>query len=280
MSADIATGYANPDLIWSAEQLHDRIGDPNLRIVDTRPGEAFAMGHIPGAHHFNTQYVTCDDTDEAPLNSFLRMWAYLLGQRNVAFDNTILFYDDSARSPCTRAFWLLELFDHKDVHILDGGYAAWERAGLPTTRDAAMPAPADFRHTFRPERMATYRDVLAAIDDPDKVILDARSPEERAGTDVRASRTGSIPNAVHVNWTEHFNADGTIKSAAGLRAVFEAAGVTPDKEIIPYCQSGGRSSHAYFVLRLLGYPRIRNYMGSWREWGNREGMPIDAPRDS
>lgn len=274
MGEENPKGYANPDLIWSPKQLHDRMKDPKLRIVDTRPGEAFAMGHIPGAHHFNTQYLTCDDTDEAPLSSFLRMWAYLLGQRNVSFENTILFYDDCSRSPCTRAFWLLELFGHEDVHVLDGGYAAWERAGLPTTRDSELPEPADFEPFFRPQRMATRHDVLSAINDTDKVILDARSAKERAGTDLRASRAGSIPNAVHVDWIEHFTPEGTIKPASELRALFEAVGVTPEKEIIPYCQSGGRSSHAYFVLRLLGFPRIRNYMGSWREWGNREEMPI------
>lgn len=198
------------------------------------------------------------------------MWAYLLGQRNVSFENTILFYDDCSRSPCTRAFWKLELFGHEDVHVLDGGFAAWQRAGLPTTRDAEMPIAANFKHTLRPDLIATRSDVLAAIGDSDKVILDARSAEERAGSDLRASRAGSIPNSVHIP-------EGTIKSASELRALFEAAGVTPDKEIIPYCQSGGRSTHACFVLRLLGYPRIRNYMGSWREWGNREAMPITPP---
>ena len=109
---------------------------------------------------------------------------------------------------------------------------------------------------------AKRHDVLATINDPDKVILDARSAEERAGTDLRASRAGSIPNSVHVDWTEHFTPEGTIKSGPELRTVYEAAGVTPDKEIIPYCQSGGRSSHAYFILRLLGYPKVRDYMGS------------------
>jgi len=272
--------YTQPNLIWSPEQLHEQMGDSNLRIIDTRPGEPFALGHIPGASHFNTQYLTCDDTDEAPLHSFIRMWAYLLGQRNVTYGNTILFYDDYSRSPCTRAFWFLELFGHEDVHVLDGGYAAWERANLPTTRDAESPQAKDFQYTIsRPERMATRYDVLSAIDDPDKVILDARSREERVGTDLRASKGGSIPNSVHLEWTEHFTPEGTIKPASELRALYEAISVIHDKEIIPYCQSGGRSSHAYFVLRLLGYPRVRNYMGSWREWGNREGMPIVVPQD-
>lgn len=273
-------GYANPDLLWSPVQLHERLGDPNLRIVDTRPGEPFAMGHIPGARHFNTQYLTCDDTDEAPLQSFIRMWAYLLGQRGVSFGNTILFYDEQSLSPCARALWFLELFGHEDVHVLDGGHAAWKRANLPITRDAESPRAADFRYnTLRRERIATYKDVLAAIEDPDKVILDARSHDERIGADLRAANGGAIPNSVHLEWTQHFTPEGTIKPAAELSTLYEAIGVTPDKEVIPYCQSGGRSSHAYLVLRLLGYPRIRNYKGSWREWGNRAEMPIAVPKD-
>lgn len=279
MNMENPKGYENPDLIWSPAQLHERLGDPNLRVIDARSGELFAMGHIPGARHFNVQYLTCDDTDEKPLQSFIRMWAYLLGQRGVSFENTILFYDEQPSSPCARGFWFLEMFGHKDVHVMDGGYPAWERAKLPTTRDAEKPKPADFHFTVQGERMATYKDVLAAIDDPDKVIFDLRSANERKGIDLRAARGGAIPNSVNLEWIQDFTPEGEIKPASELRAQFEAIGVTPDKEIITYCQSGGRSSHAYFVLRLLGYPRVRNYKGSWREWGNREGMPIFIPDD-
>ena len=143
MNADNPKGYENPDLLWTPAQLGERMGDPNLRIIDTRPGERFAMGHIPGARHFNVYAINCDDSDEAPLMSFLRMWAFLLGNRGVSFENAIVFYDDMVGNTCVRGFWFLELFGHGDVHVLDGGYGAWERAGLATTRDAEPPKAAE-----------------------------------------------------------------------------------------------------------------------------------------
>lgn len=269
--------YVNPDLLWSPQQLQERLNDPNLRIIDTRPGERYAMGHLPGARHFNIYAINCDDTDDAPLQSFMRMWAFLLGQRGVSPENTIVFCDEDTGNTCVRGFWFLEYFGHSDVHVLNGGYAAWQRAGLETTRDAEVPKPAAFKYEPRPERLATYRDVLGAIDDADKTILDTRSAAEWEGTRVLAKNGGAVPGAVHQEWLAHLTPEREMKPAAELRAQFEALGVTPDKETIPYCQTGYRSAHAYFALRLLGYPRVRNYVGSWNEWGNREGVPIRPP---
>ncbi len=131
MNDDNPKGYENPDLLWSPAQLKERMGDPNLRIIDTRPGERFAMGHIPGARHFNVYAVSCDDSSEAPLMSFLRMWAALLGHRGVAFENTIVFYDDMTGNTSVRGFWVLELFGHKDVHVLDGDTGPGSAPGFP-----------------------------------------------------------------------------------------------------------------------------------------------------
>lgn len=274
MSAENPKGYENPDLLWSVEQLNEKLGDPNLRIIDARPGERYAMGHIPGARHFDIYAINCDDTNEAPMQSFIRMWAFLLGNRGVSFNNTIVFYDDFVGNTCVRGFWFLEFFGHQDVHVLDGGYEAWERAGLATTRDAEVPKPSAFEFTQKRERLATYEDVLGAIDQQDKAILDTRSADEWFARRVSAARGGAIPGAVHQEWLDHLSPEREMKPAAELRAQFEAIGITPDKEIIPYCQTGYRSAHAYFALRLLGYPKIRNYLGSWKEWGNREDLPI------
>lgn len=272
-------GYEHPDLLWSPERLGERLGDSNLRVIDTRPGERFAMGHIPGARHFDVYYIDCDDTDEAPLNSFVRMWAFLLGHRGVSFENTVVFYDDITGPTGTRGLWFLEFLGHADVHVLDGGYSAWERAGRPVTRDCRVPEPAGFDFTPRRERLATYTDVLNAMEDTGKVILDTRRPGEWKGTELRAARGGAIPGAVHQDWVDNLTPEGEMKPASELRAQFEALGVTPDKEIIPYCHTGYRSAHAYLALRLLGYPRVRNYLGSWREWGNRDDLPIFVPGD-
>ena len=269
-------GYAYPDLLWTPDQLSARLDDPSVKVVDVRPGERFSMGHIPGAHHYAIYAVNCDDTDEAPLNSFVRMWAFLLGSRGISFDDTIVLCGEITGMTSTRGLWFLEYLGHRDVHILDGGYTAWADAGLATTRDADVTPAVPFRFTPRPEKVATYKDVLRVIDAPDGLVLDTRSRLEFTGADVRAARGGAIPGAVHVEWLNNLTADGKMKPAEELRRQFEAAGVTPDKEIIAYCQTGYRSAHAYTALRLLGYERVRNYLGSWREWGDKTHLPIET----
>lgn len=267
------------EILWTPADVFERLEDNNLRIIDCRPGERYSMGHIPDARHFDILSINCDNTDEAPLNSFVRMWAFLLGNRGVSFDNTVIFYEDTpgGGSTAARGFWFLEYLGHPDVHIMAPGYAEWERDEFPITRDAEVPSPEVFDYTVQPDRVATYQDVLDAIDKSDSVILDTRNDGEWFGENVRAARGGVIPSAVHLDWRSHLTKEGTLKSEAELRTQFEVLGITPDKEIIPYCQTGYRSSHAYLVLRLLGYPRVRNYLGSWKEWGNREDSPITIP---
>lgn len=270
------TGYIHPDLLWTPNDLAARLDDPTVKVVDVRPGERFAMGHIPGARHYAIYAVNCDDTDEAPLASFVRMWAFLLGNRGISFDDTIVICGEITGMTAARGFWFLEYLGHRDVHILDGGYTAWAKAGLPTTRDADVAAATPFEFDPQPARLATYKDVQRLIEVADGLILDTRSRDEFTGDDVRAARGGAIPGAVHLEWLENLNDDGTMKAAADLKHQFEDAGVTPDKEIVAYCQTGYRSAHAYVALRLLGYQRVRNYLGSWREWGDKTHLPIET----
>lgn len=270
-------GYQNPDLLWSRDQLCERLDDPSLRLIDVRPGERFAMGHIPGARHFDIYAVNCDDTDDAPLKSFTRMWAFLLARRGVAFDDTIVFCGEITGMTAARGFWFLEYLGHKNVHVLDGGFSGWAAAGLPVSRDAEVPKPAVFRYQEDRRRLATYRDLQSAIDGDDHVILDTRGRGEWTGEDRRAARGGTVPGSVHLEWVNHLMRDGSMKDATDLRALFEAHGVTADREIIAFCQTGYRSAHAYLALRLLGFERVRNYLGSWNEWGNRDGLPIEVP---
>lgn len=267
-----------PGLILDNVGLESRLGDPGLKIIDVRPGEDYAMGHIPGAVHFNVYGINTYDTDEAPLKSFARMWAVLVGMRGITMDDTIVVYDDISGMSAARAFWFLEYLGHGDVHLLDGGFNGWRDASLPITRDAQAPRASAFDFTAVPERVATYQDILDAIDAPDKVILDTRSEKEWLGSDRRAARGGTIPSAVHLDWNNHLTADGKLKPVDDLRAMFDARGVTADKEVLAFCNTGYRSAHAYLVLRLLGYPRVRNYVGSWQEWGNRDGCPVAVPQ--
>lgn len=269
--------YTDPDLLWSRETLRARLDDPALRLIDVRPGERFAMGHIPGARHFDIYAVNCDDTDDAPLESFTRMWAFLLARRGVSFDDTIVFCGEITGMTAARGLWFLEYLGHRDVHVLDGGYSGWEAAGLPVTHDAFPASPAVFEFSADLSRLATYRDVRASIGDSNTIVLDTRGRAEWTGEDRRAARGGNVPESVHLEWVNHLTDAGTMKPAPKLRALFEAHGVTADKEVIALCQTGYRSAHAYLALRLLGYPKVRNYLGSWNEWGNRDGLPVAVP---
>lgn len=266
---------ANPDLLWSAEKLAAALGSPGLSIVDTRQAEHFAAGRIPGARHFDPYFVNCDDTDPAPLASFTRMWANMLGWRGVKSSDTIVVYGAFTDMCAARAFWFAEYLGVEKVHVLDGGIKAWQQAGLPITREGAPPSSAKFVFEARPERVATYASILEAIDDPQSLIVDNRSRAEFTGDDRRAKYGGAVPNARHCDWEELYDhSTGRMKPASALRGIFEARGVTPEKKITVYCNTGFRSAHAYLALRLLGYPHVRNYVGSWQEWGNREGLPI------
>lgn len=271
-------GYINPDLLWSPQALREQLGQPGLSIIDTRSAENFAKGRIPGARHFDLYFVNTDDTDPAPLESFTRMWANLLGWRGVKETDTIIFVGEFTDMCAARGFWFAEYLGNTDVHVLDGGISGWVAAGLPIETESNTPKPVKFISTPNMETVATYISVLDAIDDSDCVIVDNRSRGEFLGTDSRARHGGAIPSAKHRDWEDLYDHDnGCMKPADQLRSAFDELGVTSDKEITLYCNTGYRSAHAYLALRLLDYPRIRNYVGSWQEWGNRDGLPIWEP---
>jgi thiosulfate/3-mercaptopyruvate sulfurtransferase len=268
-------GYAHPELLTSARALSERLNGPNRPLViDVRAPEDFARGHIPGAVHLDLWGVSLIDTDPAPLRAFMWMIDHLFNLRGVDGSTPVVVYDHQSGVRAARAFWFLEYLGHPSVQMLDGGFGAWTAAGLPITQEAQPPQQSTWSGTPRESVIATWRDVLARLDNPDAVILDARSDEEYNGTLIRARRGGAIPGAVHVEWTRNLSSGGEFKPAGELRAMYEAAGVTRDKEVVTYCQGGYRAAHAYIALRLLGYPRVRNYTGSWKEWGDREDLPI------
>ncbi|HEY2432603.1 MAG TPA: sulfurtransferase [Vicinamibacterales bacterium] len=268
--------YPNAQLLTTPAALSAALAAPPKRLVlDLRPAEDFAAGHLPGAVHLDLWGLSLVDTDPAPLKAFMWIIDHLLNLRGVDAATPVVVYDHQSGMRAARAFWFLEYFGHAQVQVLDGGFGAWVSAGLPVTREAAAPALSAWSGAPRAETLATWRDVQARLGSADAVILDTRSDEEYHGTLVRAKRGGRIPGAAHVEWKRNLASDGSFKPAAELRALYEQAGVTPDKEIVAYCQGGYRAAHAYLALRLLGYPRVRNYTGSWKEWGDREELPIE-----
>jgi thiosulfate/3-mercaptopyruvate sulfurtransferase len=270
------TGFPNAHLLTTPAALSEALAGPNKPLVlDIRAPEDFANGHIPGAGHLDLWGVSLIDTDPAPLKAFMWIIDHLLNLRGVNASTPVVVYDDQSGVRAARAFWFLEYFGHPRVQVLDGGFGAWTQAGQPVAREAAPPPKSAWTGTPQPATLATWRDVADRLGKPGVVILDTRSDEEYHGTLVRARRGGAIPGAAHVEWKRNLGPDGAFKPAAELRAMYENAGVTPDKEVVTYCQGGYRAAHAYLALRLLGYPRVRNYTGSWKEWGDREDLPIE-----
>lgn len=268
--------YPNAELLTTPPELAAALKSaaPPL-VLDLRPAEDFAAAHVPGAVHIDLWGVSLIDTDPAPLKAFMWMIDHILNLRGVDASRPTVVYDEQSGVRAARAFWFLEYFGHPRVQMLDGGFGAWIEAGLPVSRETQPPLKSGWSGTPRDGRIATWRDVKDRLGRPDAAIVDTRSDGEYDGTLVRAKRGGAIPGAVHIEWKRNLGPEGAFKPANELRTMYQAVGVTPDKEVITYCQGGYRAAHTYVALRLLGYPKIRNYTGSWKEWGDREELPIE-----
>ena len=276
---DNAKSYRHPELLVTPQALSAALaGGASPLLLDLRPAEQYAAGHLPGAVHLDIWGISLIDTDPAPLKSFLWIIEHLFAERGVSAERPVVVYEETSGTRAARAFWFLEFFGHPDVRVLDGGVRAWTAAGFPLSLQHVAPTPTTWKGSRRVEVLATWKDVHDRIGAGDAAILDTRSDGEYFGTLVRAARGGAIPGAVHLEWTRNLGPDGAFKPAADLQTMFEQAGVTPDREVVPYCQGGYRAAHSYLALRLLGYPRLRNYLGSWKEWGDKTELPIEHPR--
>ncbi len=271
------TQYTPPGLLTTPEELQKKSSSPSLCLIDTRPAEKFAQGHIAGAVHFDLFGLSLIDTSPAPLKAFLHMISHVLEMRGVDLEKEVVFYEDISAMRAARGLWFLEYFGHQNVHVLDGGIQAWREAGYPVTAEARSPKTIPFKTAERRELLATADDILGSLGKKNICIVDTRSDDEYMGRNIRAARGGAIPGAVHLEWTNNLDSRGRYKPAAELRKMYHDLGVTPDKEVIPYCQGGYRSAHTYLALRLIGFPKVRNYLGSWGEWGNRPDLPIEKP---
>jgi thiosulfate/3-mercaptopyruvate sulfurtransferase len=268
-----------------ARELGERLGAVSL--IDLRPAEDFSLGHIEGSKHLDIYGVSLNDSSDAPLNAFLAIFRTLFGARGVSVDKPVVIYDHETGERAARAVWLLAVLGHPDVRILDGGTQGWTASGKRLVPVTQAPQPADPRKsppTAPPykgapnlELLATRFDVHRAIGDEQTVVVDVRRETEYRGTEKRARRAGTVPGAVHIFWRDHLDAKGALRPAQEIRDLYLSAGATPDKTIIPFCQGGYRSASTFLALKSLGYPRVRNYVASWGEWGNRDDSKILVP---
>ncbi len=267
-------------LLVTPEELAREIGSSQAPLLlDLRTVESYCENHLPGAVHLDLFGISSIDTDPAPLRAFFWIIEHLLASRGVSNEVQVVVYDETSGIRAARAFWFLEFFGHPSARVLDGGYNAWGKQGLPVTQEAHKPTPTEWTGLRDQEILAGWREVKARLGSPDAVIVDTRSDGEFCGTTVRAARGGAVPGAVHLEWTNNLGPDGAFKPLNELRKMYERAGVTPDREVVTYCQGGYRAAHSYLALRLLGYPRVRNYIGSWKEWGDRVDLPIEHPKE-
>jgi thiosulfate/3-mercaptopyruvate sulfurtransferase len=232
-------GYTHPELLVSPDKLAAELrSEGRLLLVDLRPAEAFAAGHLPGAVHLDLFGISLIDTDPAPMRAFVWIIEHLLASRGVKADRPVVVYETNSGMRAARAFWFLEYLGHQSVRVLDGGYAAWQAADLPISTDATAPSTGEWTGIRDTDRLATWRDVLDRLGHSEAVVVDTRSDGEYCGTTVRAKRGGAIPGAVHIEWTRNLASDGSFKPADELRTMYVNAGVTPDREVITYCQGG------------------------------------------
>jgi thiosulfate/3-mercaptopyruvate sulfurtransferase len=272
--------YTRETLLTTAEDLRKKLDSEDLCLIDVRPAEDFATGHLPSAVHFDLFGLSLIDTSDAPLKAFMHMIHHIFELRGITEKKEVVVYENQSGMRAARALWFLDYFGHPNARILDGGMQAWKAAGFATTTEAIAPKAASFKTSERRDVLATAQDVLQSLNKKETVILDTRSRSEYLGTQIRAARGGAIPGAIHIEWTDNLDSSGKFKSTAELEAMYSRAGITADTEVISYCQGGYRAAHSYVALRLIGFPRIRNYIGSWKEWGDRTELPIEKPAPS
>lgn len=280
----MAQSYAHPEYLVETEWVASHLSDPNIRLVESNEDYVlYETGHIPGAvkvdwfttlqHPVRRDFIT--------KNEFEKMCSQL----GIANDTTVIFYGDKSNWFATYALWLFRYYGHENVKIMNGGRAKWIKENRPLAKDVPSYSPTGYKAKDPDDSIRAFRDQVFGQVASKKPLVDVRSPREYTGELLHmpnypqegATRGGHIPGAVNIPWATATNeSDSTFKSADELRQLYQGQGITPDKDIIAYCRIGERSSHTWFALTfLLGYPNVKNYDGSWTEWGNLVNAPIE-----
>jgi thiosulfate/3-mercaptopyruvate sulfurtransferase len=248
--------------------------DRNVRVVDMRV-RGFAEGHIPGAVPLENDAIRIANRPPTFLPTEAEFEA-LMGRLGISNATRVVVYDDRGGIYAARLWFVLNAFGHSNVALLDGGWTKWVKEARPTTTAPTDLKPTTFRAKLNAGMVATAADVVAAIDKAGVKIVDARTPNEIAGRDLRGiKRGGAVPSSVPVYWEDALNLDlRTFKTRAEIEKLYRDRGVGPNDEAVIYCQVGMRASHDAFTLALIGHTKFRVYYGSWEEWGNRDDLPV------
>ncbi len=276
-----------PEVLVSTQWVAEHIADPNVRIVESDEDVLlYDTGHIPNAVKIDWEQDLQDELTRDYINA--ERFQQLMAENGITKDTQVVFYGDKSNWWACYAFWTFKLFGHERCLIMDGGRQKWIAEGRTLTKDVPVFAATEYQvgKTHEPEIRA-FRDEVFSHMNAGKPMIDVRSPQEFSGTLLHmadypqegALRGGHIPGASNVPWARAANEDGTFKSIEALRNIYEVEiGLKPEAEVIAYCRIGERSAHTWFVLtQLLGYEKVRNYDGSWTEWGNLVRAPIEKP---
>jgi len=259
-------GYADPSRIISVEEASTLVGRQDVVFVDTRNYWKYATGHIPGAVNLELYAFHWIDTSVEGLQAFGREMVMLLGAFGIDNDQQVIFYQNNSGYDAARGVWLLEWMGNKKGRLLDGGLNLWKRRGKPLSIVDSDLKRARFNLRLDKSVVAGLGELGQGLKAGDVTIIDARSQGEYDGTRRRALKEGHIPGAANIEWKRAVRRDGTLKSAKQLRAIFQT--FSPEDELVTYCQSGYRAAHSWLVLKLLGFENVKNYIGSWYEWGS------------
>jgi thiosulfate/3-mercaptopyruvate sulfurtransferase len=277
--------YARPEVLVDTQWVAEHANDPNVRIVECDEDVLlYDLGHIPGA--VKIDWVS--DLNDPLVRDYLNKAEFeqLMSNKGISNDTTVVFYGDKNNWWATYAFWVFQLFGHSNAKIMNGGRKKWIDEGRELATEVPQYPATQYSAQERSDKeIRAFRDeVLAALKQDGVALVDVRSPDEYSGKKLHmpeypqegALRGGHIPGAQSIPWATAVNEDSTFKSREELERIYSSKGITPDKDVIAYCRIGERSSHTWFVLKyLLGYDKVRNYDGSWTEWGNSVGVPIE-----
>ena len=277
------SGYAHPEALVETQWVAEHLNDDGVRIVEVDVDTySYGQGHIPGAVGWNWQTQLCDTLrrDVIPKDAF----EALMRDAGIANDTTVILYGDNNNWFAAWAFWQLKLYGHGDVRLVNGGRRKWLAEGRDLSTDAPTHEPTAYEASDADNSLRAFLpDVQEAVKAGGVGMVDVRSPAEFSGEILAppglpetCQRGGHVPGASNIPWGKACNEDGTFKSAEELKALYEGAGIDTDKPVIAYCRIGERSSHSWFALKyLLGMSDVKNYDGSWTEWGNLVGAPVE-----